>query len=59
MFTRYSANWIYIVLPRNNTPTFNQLKLGTTILHKVTGEANYTENDAEMELDIQTVTATL
>lgn len=59
MFTRYSANWIYIVLPRNNTPTFNQLKLGTTILHKVTVGANYTEiRNAEMELDIQTVTAT-
>lgn len=43
MFTRYSANWIYIVLPRNNTSTFNQLKLGTTILHKVTVGANYRE----------------
>lgn len=43
MFTHYSANWIYIVLPCNNTLTFNQLKLGITILHKVTGGANYTE----------------
>lgn len=45
MFTRYRANWIYIVLPWNNTKTFNQLKLGTTILHKVTAGANYTERE--------------
>lgn len=45
VFTRYRANWIYIVLAWNNTKTFNQLKLGTTILHKVTVGANYTETE--------------
>lgn len=45
VFTRYRANWIYIVLAWNNTKTFNQLKLGTTILHKVTVGANYAETE--------------